>query len=137
MGRVGWLTNLFVTRRGFRRCPQEFLSTSTATPTQLQTAQATARIECDLAAGRPVEVLAATVLSGTGASDISWTPEDVVAGIKAQMSKTFGPNLLCDTAGCVVVTWTTFHSPVFHSTPAGEGRGGGSMASLTCACSLL
>ena len=58
--------------------PAEFLSTATATKQELATAQATARIECDLAGGRPVEVFAATVLSGGGASDIAWTPEDVV-----------------------------------------------------------
>ena len=79
--------------------PTEFLSVATAAPSVLATAQASARVYCDLAAGRPVEVFAATVLSRSGASDIAWTPEDVIAGLKAQMHTSFGPNLLCDTAG--------------------------------------
>ena len=79
--------------------PTEFLSVATAAPSTLATAQASARVYCDLAAGRPVEVFAATVLSRSGASDIAWTAEDVIAGLKEQMHTSFGPNLLCDTVG--------------------------------------
>jgi hypothetical protein len=79
--------------------PTEFLSTATATKQQLATAQTSARVYCDLSGGRPVESFPATVAAGGGLSDIAWTPEDVVAGMKAHMKVHFGPNLLCDTNG--------------------------------------
>ena len=79
--------------------PTEFLSQATATKPQLATAQASARVYCDLSGGRPVESFPATVAAGSGLSDIAWTPEEVVAGLKAHMRAHFGPNLMCDTNG--------------------------------------
>jgi hypothetical protein len=82
--------------------PTEFLSVATATPAELAIAQVSVRVNCDLSTkngGRAVEVFSATVLSGSGASELAWSAEDVIAGLKEQMANTFGPNLLCDTRG--------------------------------------
>jgi hypothetical protein len=79
--------------------PSEFLSQATASAKQQVTAQVSARVYNDLGAGRPVEVFPSTVAAGTGLSEFAYSPQDVIEGLKAQMHRCFGPNLLCDTNG--------------------------------------